>query len=107
MRIVVWLVRAFLFLALFAFALNNQQPATVQGFFGFEWRAPTVVVLLLSFAGGVAMAVLAMLPHLWRARREAGTPDPEAAERTPCARAADAAGPASVAPLSQPPREAL
>ena len=36
MRILVWLLRAFIFFTLFAFALNNQQPAAVRWFFGVE-----------------------------------------------------------------------
>ena len=69
MRIVAWLVRAFLFLALFAFALNNQQPVDVHGFFGLTWHTPLVIVVLLAFALGALLGVMAMLPSWWRARR--------------------------------------
>ena len=68
MRIVAWLVRAFLFLALFAFALNNQQPVDVHGFFGLTWHTPLVIVVLLAFAIGALLGVMAMLPSWWRAR---------------------------------------
>jgi hypothetical protein len=50
------------FLALFAFALNNQQETVVHWFFGFEWRAPMVIVVLAAFAGGLVIGVLAMVP---------------------------------------------
>ena len=71
MRFFVWLVRAFIFFTLFAFALNNQQPATVRWFFGVEWRTPMVIVVLVAFAGGCAIGVLAMVPSWWRHRRVA------------------------------------
>ena len=69
MRLFVWLVRAFIFFTLFAFALNNQQPATVRWFFGVEWRTPMVIVVLVAFAAGCAIGVLAMVPSWWRHRR--------------------------------------
>ena len=66
MRIIAWLLRAFIFFTLFAFALNNQQSATVHWFFGVQWQAPMVIIVLAAFAGGCAVGVLAMLPDLWR-----------------------------------------
>lgn len=69
MRIIVWLLRAFIFFALFAFALNNQQPATVSLFFGQQWQAPMVIIVLAAFAAGCVVGVLAMLPGLWRRRK--------------------------------------
>ena len=52
MRILVWLLRAFLFFTLFAFALNNSQEGVVRWFFGHEWRAPLVIIVLLAFGLG-------------------------------------------------------
>ncbi|MCB1982149.1 MAG: LapA family protein [Rhodoferax sp.] len=77
MRILSWLLRAFVFFTLFAFALNNQEPVVVHGFFGLDWHAPLVIVVLLAFGAGSALGVLAMLPPWWRARRRAadGTRD--------------------------------
>jgi putative membrane protein len=71
MRAFAWLVRAFIFFALFAFALNNQQEVAVQWFFGFEWHAPMVIIVLAAFAAGCAVGVLAMVPSWWRQRRVA------------------------------------
>ena len=71
MRILVWLFRAAVFFTLFAFALNNQQDASVRWFFGQEWRAPMVFVVLAAFAFGCAFGVLAMVPSWWRHRRVA------------------------------------
>ena len=85
MRIFSWLVRGFIFFTLFAFALNNQQNATVRWFFGVEWTAPMVIVVLVVFAAGCALGVLAMVPSWWRQRRVARrqTPPPPPAKRPP------------------------
>jgi putative membrane protein len=68
MRALNWLLRAFLFFALFAFALNNQQPVEVNWFFGFEWRTRMVFVVLAAFAAGCVVGMLALLPGWWRGR---------------------------------------
>ena len=69
MRRFSWLLRAFLFFVLFAFALNNQEPVTVHWFFGVSWTTPMVIVVLISFALGAALGVLAMVPAWWRGWR--------------------------------------
>jgi uncharacterized integral membrane protein len=85
MRLIVWLFRAFIFFTLFAFALNNQQAATVRWFFGVEWHAPMVILVLVVFAAGCALGVLAMLPSWWRHRRVAKllAPPPPASPAPP------------------------
>jgi uncharacterized integral membrane protein len=83
MRFLVWLLRAFIFFTLFAFALNNQQAATVRWFFGVEWHAPMVILVLVVFAAGCAIGVLAMLPSWWRHRRAARLLIPEPVVATP------------------------
>jgi uncharacterized integral membrane protein len=105
MRILVWLVRGFLFFALFAFALNNQQDVELHWFFGARWRAPMVIVVLSVFAAGCAVGVLAMVPSWWRHRRVATRQQEPAA---PAARSAPAPGTApDSALLPHPPREGL
>jgi len=79
MQILVWLFRALIFFTLFAFALNNQQQAHVRWFFGVEWHAPMVIVVLVVFAAGCALGVLAMVPSWWRHRREARRLSPTSA----------------------------
>ncbi len=69
MRLIVWLLRAAVFFTLFAFALNNLEPAAVRWFFGYEWRAPMVLIVLAAFALGCAFGVLAMVPRWWHNRR--------------------------------------
>ena len=73
MRTLVWLVRAAVFFTLFAFALNNQHDAGIRWFFGQEWRAPMVFIVLAAFALGCAFGVFAMVPSWWRHRRVART----------------------------------
>jgi lipopolysaccharide assembly protein A len=66
MRLFIWLFRAFVFFALFAFALNNQHDASVKWFFGQEWRAPMVFIVLAAFGLGCAFGVFAMVPSWWK-----------------------------------------
>lgn len=68
MRLILWTLKALVFFTLFAFALNNQHPASVKWFFGVEWQAPMVFVVLASFAVGCVLGVLAMVPGRWRGR---------------------------------------
>ena len=71
MKYLLWLLKAAIFFTLFAFALNNQQDATVHFFFGTQWRAPLVLVVLSAFAAGVVVGVLGMVPRWWRHRNAA------------------------------------
>ena len=66
-----WILRAAIFFALLAFALNNQQPITVHIFFGLDWTAPLVLVLLAAFTLGLSAGVVAMLPRWFKQRRAA------------------------------------
>ena len=71
MRVITWVFRLFVFFGLFAFALNNQQDAAVRWFFGYEWRAPMVFIVLAAFGLGCAFGVSAMVPAWWKHRRVA------------------------------------
>lgn len=66
-----WLLKAALFFTLFAFALNNQQAVSVYFFFGTLWQAPLVLVVLVTFACGLATGILMMMPRWWKKRRNA------------------------------------
>lgn len=63
-----WVLKAAIFFTLFAFALNNQQDTTVHFFFGTQWRAPQVLIVLSAFAIGVGVGVLGMVPRWWKHR---------------------------------------
>ena len=81
MRTVVWLFRAAVFLALFAFALNNQDRAVVKFFFEQEWHAPMIFIVLAAFGLGCAFGIFAMVPSWWRHRRMARTHTRRAEDR--------------------------
>jgi uncharacterized integral membrane protein len=66
-----WILKAAIFFTLFAFALNNQHDATVRFFFGQQWTAPLVLVVLSAFAIGLLIGVLGMVPRWWQHRRAA------------------------------------
>lgn len=103
MRVFVWLIRAAIFFTLFAFALNNQQEAGIRWFFGQEWRAPMVFIVLAAFALGCAFGVFAMVPAWWRHRRVARKHAPVIA----AAPATPAATPSREITLTHPPRDGL
>ncbi|MES2936658.1 MAG: LapA family protein [Pseudomonadota bacterium] len=71
MKYLTWLLKAAIFFTLLAFALNNQQDTTVHFFFGTQWRAPMVLVVLAAFGIGVAVGVLGMVPRWWKHRSAA------------------------------------
>ena len=71
MKYLLWLLKAAIFFALFAFALKNQQNATVNFLFGYALTLPLVLVILASFALGALLGVLVMVPRWWRRRRDA------------------------------------
>ena len=104
MRTIVWLVRIAVFFTLFAFALNNQHEAQVRWFFGAEWRAPMVFVVLAAFGLGCAFGIFAMVPSWWRHRRLSRNQMRRASDRV--------ATPAPLAPVTaaaelHPPRDGL
>jgi putative membrane protein len=74
LKYLAWLLKAAIFFTLFAFALNNQQDATVHFFFGTQWTAPLVLVVLAAFAGGLVVGALFMVPRWWRHRRGIAAP---------------------------------
>jgi putative membrane protein len=74
-----WMLKAAIFFTLFAFALNNQHDATVRFFFGQQWTAPLVLVVLTAFAMGLVIGVLGMVPRWWQHRRAAALARQEAA----------------------------
>jgi len=78
MKYLAWLLKAAIFFTLFAFALNNQQDATVHFFFGTQWRAPMVLVVLAAFACGLVIGALGMVPRWWKQRRAARSAPPPA-----------------------------
>lgn len=70
MKYLLWLLRVLLFLALLLFAIKNTDPVAVRFYFGSEWEAPLVFVLLVAFVIGAVAGVLASLGVVFRKRRE-------------------------------------
>ena len=73
MKYLMWLLKAAIFFTLFAFALNNQQVVAVNFFFGTQWKAPLVLVVLAAFTTGLVLGVLLMIPRWWTNRRRAAS----------------------------------
>jgi len=71
LKYIAWLLKAAIFFTLFAFALNNQQDVTVHFFFGTQWTAPLVLVVLAVFAAGLVVGAIGMVPRWWKHRRAA------------------------------------
>jgi putative membrane protein len=69
-RAVGWVAKAVLFLLLVGFALKNSEMVTLRYFLGQQWSAPLSLVLLLFFAAGAVLGVLALLSVVNRQRRE-------------------------------------
>jgi uncharacterized integral membrane protein len=104
MRLLVWLVRAAVFFTLFAFALNNQHESSIHWFFGQEWRAPMVFIVLAAFGLGCAFGIFAMVPSWWRHRRIAR----REAARAPAPAALPPTAPIGTEPAPlHPPRDGL
>ena len=65
-----WALRIGLFVAVLGFAAKNTDIVAVRYYLGAEWRAPLAFVLLVVFAAGVVLGILAALSKLYRQRRE-------------------------------------
>jgi len=70
MKIVFRIVALILFIVFFGFALKNTQEVALRFFFDYEMRGPLVLLLLAFFAGGAALGILAMIPTVFRHRRD-------------------------------------
>ena len=70
MRVLAWTLRIILFLALFLFALKNTDTVSLRLYFDQVWQAPLILLLLVFFAAGATMGVLAALATVFRQRRE-------------------------------------
>jgi putative membrane protein len=70
MRWIFRILGVILFVVFFVFALKNQQEVTLSFFPGGNVEGPLVILLLAFFAAGSALGVLAMMPTMFRYRRE-------------------------------------
>lgn len=70
MKIISRIITVLLFLVFFAFALNNTEIVTLHFFSGYEFPGPLVLMLLIFFVAGIVFGVFAMLPTVFRQRRD-------------------------------------
>ena len=70
MRTLVWIVRGFIFLFLFAFAVKNTDPVSLRFFLDTAWQAPLVIVILAFFTAGAFFGALSLFGTLFGLRRE-------------------------------------
>lgn len=70
MNFVSKIIGVILFTLFFGFALKNDQIVTLQYFWGYAQSAPLVIWLFGFFSLGVVLAVLAMVPMVFRHRRD-------------------------------------
>ena len=73
------LAKLLVFLLVLGFALKNSHSVVFQSYLGYVWQAPLIVMLGLAFVLGALTGVLALLPTLFRLRREAAK-KPQAVE---------------------------
>jgi len=66
------------FLLVLGFALKNSHTAIFYSYLGYVWQAPLIVMLVLAFVLGALTGVLALLPTLFRLRRETTHKSPPA-----------------------------
>lgn len=70
MKIISRIIWAVIFILFFGFALKNTQEAALRFFFDYEARGPLVLLLLAFFVSGAALGVLAVMPTMFRHRRD-------------------------------------
>lgn len=74
MRSLIRFFRIIVILLLFglatSFAVKNTEIVAMRYYFGFEWQAPLVLIILVFFAAGACLGVAACLGNMFRQRRE-------------------------------------
>lgn len=67
-----WLaVKLLVFVLVLGFALKNSHSVTFHSYLGYVWQAPLVLMLGVAFVLGSLAGIAALMPALFRARREA------------------------------------
>ena len=64
-------LKLLVFLLVLGFALKNSHSVTFYAYLGQAWQAPLIIMLVLAFVLGALTGVLALLPTVFRLRREA------------------------------------
>ncbi len=64
------LFKLLVFMLVLGFALKNSHTTIFYSYLDYIWQAPLIVMLGLAFVLGALTSVLALLPTLFRLRRE-------------------------------------
>ncbi|PIV88523.1 MAG: DUF1049 domain-containing protein [Hydrogenophilales bacterium CG17_big_fil_post_rev_8_21_14_2_50_63_12] len=70
MRALALFLKIVLFVLLLGFAVKNSDVVTLHYFLGYEWQSPLALVILVSFAIGLLIGLLACSWQLLRNHRE-------------------------------------
>jgi lipopolysaccharide assembly protein A len=70
MKVLVWLMRGIVFVALFGLAIKNSGPVDLRMYLGGTWQVPLSVVILVSFVVGTAGGLTVAVARLVRQSRE-------------------------------------
>jgi len=70
MSVLRWIVMSVIFVALLFISLQNAEPVTLRVFSFYTWQAPLVFVVLIAFAAGVALGLLAAAVKVARLKRQ-------------------------------------
>jgi len=70
MTLLRWIVIAVVFVVLLFVSLQNAQTVTLQVFNVYSWQAPLVFVILVAFAIGVALGLIAGAIKIVRLKRQ-------------------------------------
>jgi len=70
MSVLRWIVAAIVFIALLFISLQNADPVTLRVFSFYTWQVPLVFVVLIAFASGVALGLLAGAIKVVRVKRQ-------------------------------------
>ncbi|HTI17434.1 MAG TPA: LapA family protein [Trinickia sp.] len=87
MKLIVWLIRALVFVLLLVLAIANQQHATLNLLLGYVWQAPLILIGLAFFGAGLGAGLVSSLPAMVRLKLENGRlrRDLRTARETPAA----------------------
>lgn len=72
MKLIVWLIRALVFVLLLVLALANTQTAALNFLAGYAWQAPLILIGLAFFAAGLIAGLVSLMPAVVRLRLENG-----------------------------------
>jgi uncharacterized integral membrane protein len=70
MKVLVWLVRLAVLVAVFGLAVKNSGPVELRFYLDSVWQAPLSVVILLAFVAGTAVGLTTLAFMLVRQSRE-------------------------------------